>query len=71
MSVRLVAIEDFTLLPGEEPFDLVFAVRVGALDGRHTEAGQKALQRIAAATASGAHLFIDGGHPLRELSLPR
>ena len=71
MSVRQVAIEDFTLLPGEEPFDLVFAVRVGALDGRHPEAGQKALQRIAAATAPGAHLFIDGGHPLRELSLPR
>jgi cyclopropane fatty-acyl-phospholipid synthase-like methyltransferase len=71
LSLRQVAIEDFTLLPGEEPFDLVFAIRVGALDGRHPEAGQKALQRIAAATPPGAHLFIDGGQPLRELSIPR
>ena len=71
MSVRQVAIEDFTLLPGEEPFNLVFAIRVGALDGRHPEAGQQALRRIAAATVPDARLFIDGGQPLRELSIPR
>jgi cyclopropane fatty-acyl-phospholipid synthase-like methyltransferase len=71
MSVRQVAIEDFTLLPGEEPFDLVFAIRVGALDGRHPEAGHQALRRIAAATVPDARLFIDGGQPLRELSIPR
>jgi SAM-dependent methyltransferase len=33
MSVRHLAIEDFVLEAGEEPYDLVFAVRVGALDG--------------------------------------
>ena len=71
MSVRQVAIEDFSLLPDEQPFDLVFAIRVGALDGRHPEAGEQALQRIAAATVPGARLFIDGGKPLRELSIPR
>ena len=40
MDVRQVAAEDFVLQPGEEPFDLVFAVRVGALDGRHPKAGE-------------------------------
>ena len=71
LSVRQVAAEDFTLLPDDEPFDLVFAIRVGALDGRHPSAGERALQRIAAATAPAARLFIDGGQPLRELSIPR
>ena len=71
LSVRQVAAEDFTLQPDEEPFDLVFAIRVGALDGRHPEAGHPALLRIAAATVPGARLFIDGGRPLRELPIPR
>ncbi|TMQ89740.1 class I SAM-dependent methyltransferase [Actinomadura soli] len=67
MSVRQAAIEDFALEPGETPFDLVFAVRVGALDGRHPEAGREAMRRIAAVLAPGGRLFIDGGDPLREL----
>jgi trans-aconitate methyltransferase len=71
MSVRRVAIEDFVLEPGEEPYDIVFAVRVGALDGRHPKAGEQALHRIAAATTVGARLFIDGGGPLRELLIPK
>jgi trans-aconitate methyltransferase len=70
MSVRHVAIEDLVLQAGEDPYDLVFAVRVGALDGRHPAAGERALQRIAAATTAGARLFIDGGSPLRELTIP-
>jgi hypothetical protein len=49
----------------------VFAVRVGALDGRHRKAGKRALQRIAAATTVGARLFIDAGDPLRDLTIPR
>lgn len=44
MSVRQVAVEDFVLEAGEQPFDLVFAVRVGALDGRHPKAGERALR---------------------------
>jgi SAM-dependent methyltransferase len=71
MSVRQVAAEDFVLQPGEEPFDLVFAVRVGALDGRHPRAGTQVLRRIAMATRPGARLFIDGGDPLRELAISR
>lgn len=71
MSVRQSSGEEFVLQSGEQPFDLVFAVRVGALDGRHPGAGQQVLQRIAAATRPGAQLFIDGGNPLRELQIPR
>jgi cyclopropane fatty-acyl-phospholipid synthase-like methyltransferase len=71
MSVRQVSAEHFVLQPHEEPYDIVFAVRVGALDGRHPEAGQQVLQRIASATKANARLFIDGGDPLRELPIPR
>jgi hypothetical protein len=70
MSVRRVAAEDFVLRADEEPYDVVFAIRVGALDGRHPRAGEQVLRRIAAATTSGARLFIDGGDPLRELPIP-
>jgi protein-L-isoaspartate O-methyltransferase len=71
MSVRKVAIEDFVLQAGEEPYGIVFAVRVGALDRRHPEAEEQALRAIAAATTPAARLFIDGGDPLRELSIPK
>lgn len=64
LRVRQVAIEDFVPEPGEGPFDLVFAVRVGALDGRHPAAGAVAAQRIAAALAPGGRVVVDG----RELS---
>jgi cyclopropane fatty-acyl-phospholipid synthase-like methyltransferase len=70
MTVRRVAAEDFVLQPDEEPYDIVFAVRVGALDGRHPEAGRQALQRIALATTADARLFTDGGNPLREVAVP-
>lgn len=71
LSARQVAIEDFVLTGDEEPFDLVFAVRVGALDGRHPQAGHAALRRIAEATQPRARLFIAGAHPLREVPIPR
>jgi SAM-dependent methyltransferase len=71
MDVRHAAAEDLVLHPGEKLFDLVFAVRVGALDGRHPAAGEQVLQRIALATTDDARLFIDGGDPLRELPIPR
>jgi SAM-dependent methyltransferase len=71
LSTRRVAAEDFELLPGEAPFDLAFAVRVGALDGRHPRAGARARQRIATALKPAGRLFIDGGDPLLEIELPR
>ena len=70
LRVRRVAAEELVLLPGEEPVDLVVAVRVGALDGRHPEAGRRVLQRLAQATVPGARLFVDGGEPLREVPIP-
>lgn len=69
LSVRQVAAEDLRLLPGEAPFDLAFAIRVGALDGRHPGAGVLARQRIAAALTPAGRLFIDGGDPLRPVDL--
>ena len=71
LAFRQVAVEDLVLLPGEEPFDLAFAVRVGALDGRHPRAGEQALRRLAAVLAPHGRLLVDGGDPLRELALPR
>jgi SAM-dependent methyltransferase len=69
LRFRQVAVEDFELEEGERPYDIAFAVRVGALDGRHPEAGRVARQRIRRAMVKGGRLYIDGGDPLRELSL--
>jgi SAM-dependent methyltransferase len=69
LSVRHIAAEDFELLPGEPRFDLAFAIRVGALDGRHPRAGVRARQRIAAALTPAGQLYIDGGDPLRPVDL--
>jgi ubiquinone/menaquinone biosynthesis C-methylase UbiE len=69
LSVRHVSVEDFELQPDERPFDLAFAVRVGALDGRHPKDGERARARIAAVLAPGGRLFIDGGDPLREVAV--
>lgn len=71
LDVRQVAAEDLVLQPDEQPYDLVFAVRVGALDGRHPKAGERVLKRIVLATTPEARLLIDGGNPLRELTIPR
>jgi len=69
MSVRQVDAESFEMEPGDLPFDIVFAIRVGALDGRHPEAGRRALARIRAVLTPGGRVFIDGGQPLRELDV--
>ncbi|TIO10622.1 class I SAM-dependent methyltransferase [Mesorhizobium sp.] len=69
LSLRQVAIEDFELEADERHFDMAIAVRVGALDGRHPEAGKIALQRLGAALTAQGRLFIDGGDPLCEIVL--
>lgn len=69
LTFRRAVAEDFELEPGEALYDIAFAVRVGALDGRYPEAGRQVLQRIAAALTARGRLFIDGGDPLREISL--
>jgi cyclopropane fatty-acyl-phospholipid synthase-like methyltransferase len=69
MSVRCVAAEDFELAPEEAAYDLAFAIRVGALDGRHPHASEQAYRRIKAALVPGGKLLVDGGDPLREIEL--
>lgn len=69
LSVRHTSVEELVLAPGEAPYDLAFAVRVGALDGRHPAAGQRAIERLRDVLAPHGRLFIDGGDPLREVEL--
>ena len=69
LSFRQIAVEDFELEPGEAPFDIALAVRVGVLDGRHPELERRARAHVAAALSPGGRLFIDGGDPLREVPL--
>lgn len=71
LAFEQVAAEDFTLPAGRPPFDLAFAVRVGALDGRHPEAGRQALSRIAAALTPAGRLMVGDGAAMAELRLPR
>jgi SAM-dependent methyltransferase len=69
LCFRRVAVEDFVLEQAEAPYDLAFAVRVGALDGRRPGDGRRALARLRAALAPAGRLFVDGGDPLREVVL--
>lgn len=69
LNFRLMSVEEFELEEDEQLYDIAFAVRVGALDGRHTEIGQLAFRRIAKALTNEGRLFIDGGDPLIEVSL--
>ena len=64
LAVRTCTAEDLVLDPGEAPYDLAFAVRVGALDGRHPQRFDEAVRAIAAALRPGGRLFVDGGDPL-------
>jgi protein-L-isoaspartate O-methyltransferase len=69
MSVRCIAAEEFELGRGEAPYDLAFAIRVGALDGRHPRAAGQVRGRMRAALVPGGKLLVDGGDPLREITL--
>ncbi|MGV3685784.1 MAG: class I SAM-dependent methyltransferase [Daejeonella sp.] len=69
LSFRQVLIEKFELGDNEKPFDIAIAVRVGALDGRHPEIEKQSLLKIAKALKKTGKLFIDGGNPLKEISL--
>jgi SAM-dependent methyltransferase len=69
VSLRCVAAEDLSRLRGEKPFQLAFALRVGALDGRHPEAFARALPRIAALLGRDGKLFVGDGGDLRVVPL--
>lgn len=67
LTARHVQAEDLRLEGGEERYDLAFAIRVGALDGRHPSAEALVLERLGTMLVPGAPLYIDGGDPLIEL----
>ncbi|WP_353135186.1 methyltransferase domain-containing protein [Pseudopedobacter sp.] len=67
LNFRQVEIENFELGQYEEQFDIAFAVRVGALDGRHPEIEREAIAKIAKMLKPDGKLFIDGGNPLKEI----
>ena len=69
LEFRQAAIEDFELEKGERRYDLAVAIRVGALDGRHPDAGRIAVERLRRVLVKGGRVYIDGGNPLRELDL--
>lgn len=70
LEFRCIAIEDFVLAPGESLFDLAYAHRVGALDGRHPDAGRRALQRLKRVLTPEGLLCIDDRPPTRGRDLP-
>jgi SAM-dependent methyltransferase len=67
LSFRQARVEEFVLERDEAPFDLAFAVRVGALDGRHPGVTSQSLARLRTALAPAGRLLVDGGDPLREV----
>jgi cyclopropane fatty-acyl-phospholipid synthase-like methyltransferase len=69
LAFRKIAIEKFELEKSEKPFDIAVAIRVGALDGRHPEIEKQSLLNIANALTETGQLFIDGGNPIKEISL--
>lgn len=71
LAFRVGVVEELTLAADDELFDLAFAVRVGALDGRHPQLRRQALERIAAALQPTGRLYVDTGDPLAEVELPR
>jgi SAM-dependent methyltransferase len=70
LTARQVAAEDLELDPREERYHIAFAVRVGAFDGRHPQAGKRSLERLGRALVPGGRLFLDGGDPLRVVEVP-
>lgn len=63
------AIEQFEYEKTKELFHLAFAIRVGALDGRHPHLEPAALKNIAKLLHPGGKLYIDGGLPLKEVNV--
>ncbi|MFC8682055.1 class I SAM-dependent methyltransferase [Microbacterium ureisolvens] len=69
LSVLQAPVEDFALPDGVAPFDLAFACRVGALDGRHPQLYGAALANLRRAVKPGGALYVDTGSPLTAISL--
>jgi ubiquinone/menaquinone biosynthesis C-methylase UbiE len=69
LSTLCAPVESFALGTDIEPFDIAFACRVGALDGRHPRLYNAALANIARALKPGGSLFVDTGDPLVQIDV--
>ncbi|MEM6412946.1 MAG: class I SAM-dependent methyltransferase [Pseudomonadota bacterium] len=69
LEFRTMSAEALQLGAGEEGFDLAFAMRVGAFDGRHPDAGVTAMERLRQVMKPNGKFFIDTGDPAREIPL--
>lgn len=69
LSTLQAPVEDFDLPDGTPPFDLAFACRVGALDGRHPKLYEPALANLRRALVPGGVLYVDTGSPLAAIRL--
>ncbi|MFE0749807.1 SAM-dependent methyltransferase [Gordonia sp. NPDC058843] len=69
LEIDCSAVEDF-VLDARPPFDVAFALRVGALDGRHPALYDAAVRAVAGALRPDGVLFVDGGDPLRRIEIP-
>ncbi|WP_338721368.1 methyltransferase domain-containing protein [Devosia sp. XK-2] len=65
LEFRQASVETFQLYANESRFDLAFAMRVGALDGRHPELEQAALTQLKGALGPEGLLCIDDRPPIR------
>lgn len=65
LDFRQSDIESFARAKNEPLFDLAVAIRVGALDGRHPQAGVAARAALGKALKPGASLYVDGGDPIK------
>jgi hypothetical protein len=68
-GMRVGAVEDAVLAPGEAPYDLAFACRVGVLDGRHPAGRPAAVASLRGMLVPHGPILVDTGHPLRTLDL--
>ncbi len=71
LASRQGAAEALALGPGEAPFDLAVAIRVGALDGRHPAAGDAAMTRLRDVLRSGGLLVWGDAGTLTEVRIGR
>lgn len=69
LKFQKAKIEEFELRE-EKLFDIAFAIRVGALDGRHPELEKKAKQKIKAVLKKSGKFFINvSDDSIREIKL--
>ncbi len=69
LSTLCAPVDDFEPDAGTAPFDLAFACRVGALDGRHPQLFAAAIACLRPALVPDGRLYVDTGSPLAEIDL--